>query len=410
VLGVTALSAAGLTLAAACSPINTTSTWGNTGGSTSVTGSTTTGSGQGGDPDPFPTGGFGGSGVGGSISACDATADEDKDKDGFSKAQGDCNDCDPSVNPGAIEVIATADADGGVPEPADEDCDGMIDNVAPPCDDGLALADVDASHAAQALEICKVAAPADPKSWGLLGAKYVRANGTPMSPSLQTGIEEAFGPNVAPRAGKRMMALSSGHARTPNQPGACGTQTCTENVGVAPPNGFPQDVPNCPGLSNINDDVALELSLRAPSNANGYAFDFFFVSFEYPEWVCTSYNDQFIALVSPPPAQSQNGNISFDSMSNPVSVNIAFFDVCQGCPLGAAQLAGTGFDLWGDAGGTGWLTTQTPVKGGDTFSIRFAIWDTGDQALDSTTLIDDFRWLATSGTVETVTLPTGPKG
>ncbi len=409
-LGILGFLAAGTTLVVACSPINTSSTWGNTGGSTGDTGTSSASSGQGGEPDPFPTAGFGGSGQGGGIPGCSAAPGDDQDQDGFTGAQGDCNDCDANVNPGAIEVVAEADADGGVPAPADEDCDGKIDNVDVPCDDGLALADVDPGNAAKAMEVCRIATLADPKTWGLLQARYVRADGSPMSPALQAGLEDAFGPNVPPRQGKRMVALSSGHARTPNQPGSCGSQTCIMNPGVIPPNGFPQDVPNCPGALNINDDVALELELKAPSNANGYAFDFFFVSFEYPEWVCTSFNDQFIALVSPPPPSSQNGNISFDVMHNPVSVNIAFFDVCQGCPLGAGQMAGTGFDSWGDAGATGWLSTQAPVKGGEVFSIRFAIWDTGDQALDSTTLLDGFRWLATSGTIETVTLPTGPKG
>ena len=31
--------------------------------------------------------------------------------------------------------------------------------------------------------------------------------------------------------------------------------------------------------------------------------------------------------------------------------------------------------------GSGWLVTQAPVSGGETFAIRFAIWETGDQAL-----------------------------
>ena len=43
--------------------------------------------------------------------------------------------------------------------------------------------------------------------------------------------------------------------------------------------------------------------------------------------------------------------------------------------------------------------------GGEEFTIRLAIWDTGDQALDSTALIDNFRWLATGGTVTVGTKP-----
>ena len=113
-----------------------------------------------------------------------------------------------------------------------------------------------------------------------------------------------------------------------------------------------------------------------------------------------TFNDQFIALVNPPPVGAINGNISFDSKKNPVSVNIAFFDVCAGCALGTNELAGTGFDAWNDAGATSWLETQAPVTGGQELSIRFAIWDTGDQAWDSTVLVDSFQWIANGGTVK----------
>jgi hypothetical protein len=138
-------------------------------------------------------------------------------------------------------------------------------------------------------------------------------------------------------------------------------------------------------------------------NATGYKFDFKFYSFEYPEYVCTSYNDEFIALVAPAPMGSLNGNISFDVQGAPVSVDNALFQVCPGCPLGDAELMGTGFEVppagWNDAGGTAWLETQAPINGGQDFTIRFAIWDTGDTAYDSTVLVDNFQWIASGGTV-----------
>lgn len=372
------------------------------------------GGGTDGDGSPSPSGGgtssdednisVGSGSVGSSGAGCQSDPDEDRDQDGFTVNDGDCNDCDANVNPGAIEVVAQPDANGVVLPPADEDCDGTADNVPATCDDNLALDNVDAKAGANAIDLCQTATLTD-KKWGVLSARYVQANGTTMSPGLQVGIQTKFGTNVTAQNGARVLALSSGHARTLGQPGACGNDSCENNgAGTAPP-GFPQTVANCVGAKNINDDVGLEVKLRAPTNATGYSFDFFFYTFEYPEWVCKSYNDQFIALVSPPPAGSVNGNISFDSKHNPVSVNLAFFSVCAGCSRGTGELQGTGFDKWDDAGGTSWLKTKAPVKAGQVITIRFTLWDTGDMNVDSTTLIDNFQWIANGGTVEVGTVP-----
>jgi hypothetical protein len=168
------------------------------------------------------------------------------------------------------------------------------------------------------------------------------------------------------QAGKSMLSISSGQARLPGQPNACGTNSCSTSGPGIPPPGFPQDSPNCQQSPDINDDVALEVKVRAPTNATGYRFKFRFYSFEYPEWVCTSFNDQFIALVNPAPTGAVNGNISFDSQNNPVSVNVAFFDVCSGCPAGTAgRRHRLRRRLGDDAGATVWLQTQAPVTGGE---------------------------------------------
>ena len=344
--------------------------------------------------------GFDPTGGGSDGSLCDSGPNDDEDKDGFTPSEGDCNDCDPNMNPGAVEV-PTADGE----TPADENCNDLEDEPPALCDANLALEDTDPMNGARALNLCDQTS-ANEKTFGVISAAYVRADGSAASPGVQVGLLDGFGPNVSPRAGDRLLVLSSGHARTANQPDACGTLSCYGSGQGVPPPGFPQDVPSCTGATDINDDIALQLQLRAPTNAKGYSFDFSFYSFEYPEWVCTSFNDQFIALVTPAPMGAINGNISFDSQNNPVSVNIAFFDVCPGCPLGDAELQGTGFDIWNDAGATSWLTTSAPVEAGSEFSIRFATWDTGDQAWDSTVLIDNFQWIADAGTISVGTIPT----
>jgi hypothetical protein len=365
-------------------------------------------------------------GPGGGCTVTDPNADQDKD--GWSPNQGDCNDCDPNVNPGAVDVLSQND--GGPATWGDEDCDGKAGDSAQACDTGLALTDVDPMSAAKAIELCRQAADSDRK-YGVISAAYVRANGTPYaSPGLQVGIQAGFGTNVHVQAGASLLAMSTGHARVIGQAGACNGISCvTNNTGTAP-TGFPQDDPSCPPTKAIADDVALELKIRTPTNATGYSFEFKFHSFEFPDWVCdtSGYNDQFVALVNPPPpgayvpSGSSFGNVSFDSGNHPVSVNVGFFDACDPgaptryathckssggkcpslpspyCPLGLGDLAGTGFDSWhtgvGPAGATRWLQTQAPVKGGSIITVRFAIWDAGNALFDSTALIDNFQWIA----------------
>jgi hypothetical protein len=337
---------------------------------------------------------------------CDAAPGDDQDGDGFRGEDGDCNDCDANVGPASVEVVTDSTDPQAVA--ADEDCDGQVDEPRESCDSGLALNDMDADDAAKALELCE---RADSNGFGVVSAAFVRANGAPLAGgNLHIGMQSGFGPNVLPRAGASMLSMSSGNARIPGQPDACGSVSCGSlGAGTAPP-GYPQDGANCMGGPDINDDVGLEVQLRAPANATGFSYEFSFFSHEYPEWVCTTFNDQYIALVSPPPDGAINGNISFDSQHNPVSVNIALFNVCAGCSAGTGELEGTGFDIWGydginDAGATGWLVTTAPIAPGEQVSVRFAIWDTGDTAYDSTVLIDNFTWLADGGTVPVGTQP-----
>ena len=49
--------------------------------------------------------------------------------------------------------------------------------------------------------------------------------------------------------------------------------------------------------------------------------------------------------------------------------------------------------------------TTAPVDPGAEVTIRFTIWDTGDENLDSTVLVDGFEWIANGGTVGVGTNP-----
>lgn len=165
-------------------------------------------------------------------SSCVVTnPDTDMDGDGWTPNDGDCNDCDPSINPGAVDFPQATGPDGGLLPGVDSDCSGTFDPPVP-CDQGLALTDVDANDGVKAIELCQTTAlsPALPqKTWGVINAQYVRANGGAYAtPGDQVGIESGWGTNVAVQAGANMLALSSGHSRTTTQADACGSNSCTD--------------------------------------------------------------------------------------------------------------------------------------------------------------------------------------
>ncbi|RIL06914.1 MAG: hypothetical protein DCC71_05060 [Proteobacteria bacterium] len=261
--------------------------------------------------------------------------------------------------------------------------------AATPCDDGLALADTDALHGAAAIELCDVS---NGESAGVAAAAYRAGDlATPLDQVtnglIGVGVFDGFGTNVAPRRGARMLALATGTARAPGDPGYA--SNFSKGYTSTPPPGFPADVPGCPTASNLYDAAALVLELVAPDWAQSFSFDFRYYSRDYPEWVCTSYEDQFVVLTVPPRDGSIGGNVVFDAAAQPMTVNAAFMTVCEGCPDGYADLVGTGFE---SEGATPWLRTQVPVAPGEAFSLRFAVWDVGDAVNDTTVLLDDFRW------------------
>ena len=327
----------------------------------------------------------------GGAGGCDGGPADDQDGDGFTPAAGDCNDCDPQVNPAAVELVP------GV----DDDCDGQVDVPEPPCDGAFGLDDPSPDHAARAIELCQSTTQQSSLP-GVITAAYVRSNGAPAVPALQAGLLADFGAVTVPRFGARMLGLSTGHARDATDPGTCGQQNCNGLGNGTAPAGFPQAAPNCPVPATIADDVGLELTLRAPSNAGGYAFDFDYHTFETAYPPCSQWLDQFVALVVPPPPGAINGNIVFDASTLPPCADWTGFQVCGTCPLGAGDLLGTGFDTWAQsASATGWYTTTAPVAPSSVFTLRFAVWDGEDGVFDSTVLVDAFRWLAAPAVVDT---------
>src|SRR5207244_2719332 len=133
------------------------------------------------------------------------------------------------------------------------------------------------------------------------------------------------------------------------------------------------------------------------------------------------------------PANPTDKNLAFFAQGNnkyPVGVNLAsgntglFTECVNGtisCTSGAsttittcketAQLVGTGLDTPTpgacdsnslEGGGTGWLTTSGNVTPGEIITLRIAIWNTSDHALQSLAAVDGFQWSADSSNPGTV--------
>jgi hypothetical protein len=360
----------------------------------------------------------------------------DHDGDGFASTQGDCNDCDPNTNPGAFDVPK----DG-----IDEDCDGIVDDEPTGCDVMAVLDSKDPFNAALAMDLCRKTtetAQGKQRTWGVVGASFVAPDGSDSCPDEITGNPGACSANGnfplghgnltrlgvnKPELGSHMHAMSSGSARDPSDPGYQNVGGFDKGFTVGAANGFPAPTPACPPTvitGQPHDGMALRLTIRVPTNAQSFSFDTNFFTYEFPDYICSTYNDGFVVEMAPAPkGASTGGNVVFDQAGNPISVNNALLQVCDPqmaggknfmCPLGSSTLKGTGFGTdtaMSNHAATGWLQTTVNVdpslKGKD-ITLLFAIWDSGDGILDSTALIDSFTWSTQPGSGTPVTKPTPP--
>ncbi|MEM9189426.1 MAG: choice-of-anchor L domain-containing protein [Myxococcota bacterium] len=337
----------------------------------------------------------------------------------------------PPSRPGPGPVGGDASVDRNIPPRpdatvADGDAGSSTSIRSEVCDQSLPMTG-SAEDAARAMGLCRFVDEASGE-WGVLSARFTTADGSgSLDSSEQVGVLPSFG-SVNARQGSALFAMSSGTARAPGMPGH--TSDCDffgSPFDLSPtdyPAGFPTPSSSCPGIRSGPpfNAAALELRIRAPEGARSFSFASAFFTYEYPEFICSEFNDFFVVL------RENNGameNIAFDADGNPVSVNNSFLRACApgthggktfDCPLGREFLRGTGYDgtdvcgsddfgfgFPGETAGasTGWLKTTAPVTGGEILTLRFAIWDSSDPDLDSLVLVDDFRWELEEAPVET---------
>lgn len=372
---------------------------------------------------------------------CNGMTDEsyDLDGDGWTTCDGDCCDepgiacADPAlVNPGAFEYIGNS---------VDDDCDpATSDAAAPPdCSTVEKLSGVTGLDVIQAMDLCQTTtanAPLPQKKWGVISTEFRLANGSvPSATQLQNmqnyqaAVMTMYGnANNVAQVGPTFAGISSGRMRDTGDAGYVAPNGGTDFLSSSQPpavylaahgNALPSSAScygNCPAGSGANDSVNVRASIRVPTNAQSFSYEFRFFSSEFWTYSCTQFNDFYLALLtSAAPGIPADRNISFDSLNNPVSVNNGFFDVCQvrgcqTCPAGIGALAGTGmenpsssaFGTGSTGGATNWLTTSAPIVPGETMTIEFMVFDVSDGILDSLTLLDAFQWSVTPSTVGTV--------
>ena len=304
---------------------------------------------------------------------------------------------------------------------------------------------------AKAFDLCLPPVSVASSDPGILEFSLTQSGSSEHVSSRQVNVKSAMkdvsgNPLIVPQNGETFAILSSGGADD-----VFGTVSATDehfNTGGTIPevysnahNGTLQSHESCKTSSIINDSVHLHLKLRAPDSANGFKFDFRFFSREYPQFVCSTFNDFFLTLLTDENGKpfvdtngnkqvsDEDGNITFDNAGNPISVNNSLFTTCAprscisktcpanltcneknecgSCPDGPDALAAyypnpfMSSSSGGRGGGTAWLTTSAPVQPGQVFNLDFYIWDTGDSAYDSTVIIDNFRWTCSAQEVST---------
>ncbi len=299
---------------------------------------------------------------------------DDNDADGYSPADGDCNDFERFVNPGAFD-----DPENGV----DDDCDTVADNPFTGCDcdaeptlaGGLDLCDP------RFLVLAEEVGPAPDAAWGRDVHTQYGSAGNDLSVRAGCGYTILDTGRVAPYVG-------TGSNRQP------GTDFYASTVLECPGEETDPDPTGGTGDVDICDTEQLVVHLRAPTNASGFSFDFIYLSSEYPEYVGFGYNDTFYAILKRLSMPAQN--ISYDDLGNEIEVDNAFFENPPVTRLDGTGYSDTCYSLLGVAepcgSSTGWLRSSWNIEPGEEFTLTFSIHDEGDGIYDSMVILDNFAW------------------
>lgn len=316
---------------------------------------------------------------------------------------------------GVVEGTSTTTADGSSTGPTGEGsstgealCEAP--GVVVPCD-GLAAA----PDPFQAIGLGCPGAP--DQAIPLESASFHSADGQAWQVATHYGthIDPRTGlPMWSPTHGEQLLLISSGFVAAPDVAGvvtmASLDQDANENPDdkplPAPINPVPGSggVPfmGCDGVGDCSDTLWsqwlaggsaahdllwFQLQTEVPGGTHGFELDFAFFSEEFPESVGTTFNDMFVVWSS---SETYVGNLCLVD-EQPCTVSglwpVAYEEL-------DAALEGTGFSAQpsGGGGGTGWYTIKGSAAPHELLEVTFALFDMGDEELDTLVLLDRFAW------------------
>lgn len=166
-----------------------------------------------------------------------------------------------------------------------------------------------------------------------------------------------------------------------------GDATLADDANGSSSSGTSDGGANVRGESDF-DVTILKIGVTVPTGNNCLAFDFKFLSEEFPEFVGGSVSDSFIAELDTSDWTTTGGgsvptaphNFAQDPQGNPISINST-----GATAMSDTAATGTTYD-----GATQTLSAQTSVTAG-THALYLSIFDQGDSIYDSAVFVDNVR-------------------
>ena len=152
-----------------------------------------------------------------------------------------------------------------------------------------------------------------------------------------------------------------------------------------------------------NDLVWFSFDVTVPPGTFGYRVDLAWFSAEFPRQV-GNVNDLFVWWQS---SEAYTGNMAVFDGAELSATGVSAFIVedgvvgdtaplvdtgYQGTEAGSCMFPGGAYANCPHGGGTGWLVLDGPAHPGETLSTTVALFDLGSDDLDTTALIDNWRW------------------